>query len=276
MSVKTILVSLNEVSCVTQLVSVARSLARKSNAHVTGLYVIPAVQVYPMVGYDAVPETYDGNRLFFTNNRDKVKAEFETAMKADGLNFSFQEVEGRSPQIALDVAERARARDLVILAAPQADGSSGIETDFAERVVMQAGRPVLVLPRGGADTLSLNEVVLGWDGGREAARAVFDAMPILKDAGRVRIVGIDVAPRGIEPGAEIAETLAQHGVKAEITHIASDGMGAGEALVRSAKDFGAGLIVMGAYGHSRLSEFVFGGATRHTFRNLSLPVLFSH
>jgi nucleotide-binding universal stress UspA family protein len=85
-----------------------------------------------------------------------------------------------------------------------------------------------------------------------------------------------VAPRGVEPAAEIAETLAHHGVKTEITHVTSDGMNAGETLLRAAKDHGAGLLVMGAYGHGRFTEFVFGGATRHVFRNLTTPVLMSH
>lgn len=272
----TLLLSLNEVGKLPQLVEAARSLGATFNAHVTGLYVIPAVQIYPMVGYDAVPETYDGNRQFFLKNQDQVKATFEQAMQADGLSFAFQVVEGRTPQIAMEVANRGRAYDLVVLSAAQPDGGSGIEADFAERVVMVAGRPVLVLPREGVDGLTLREVIVGWDGGREAARAVFDAMPLLRAAERVRLVGIDVVPRGTEPGADIAQTLAHHGVKTEITHVPSDGMSAGDALLRAARDFGAGLLVMGAYSHSRFSEVIFGGATRHVFRNLNLPVLLSH
>lgn len=275
-SSKSVLVSLNEVSQLPQLLAAARALGTWFDAHVTGVYVLPAAQVYPMVGYDAVPETYDGNRQFFAKNLDDVKQKFEAAMKADGIAYTFQQVEGRTPQIAIDAAERARAHDLVVIALPQDDGASGFESDFAERMVMLAGRPVLVLPRKGKMELNLDEVVLGWDGGREAARAVFDAMPLLRHATRVRIVGIDVAPRGVEPGADIAEALAHHGVTTEVTHVSSDGMTSGETLLRSAADFGAGLLVMGAYGHSRFTEFIFGGATRHVFRHMNLPVLMSH
>jgi nucleotide-binding universal stress UspA family protein len=275
-ALRSILVSLNDVAQMPGLLAATRYLASGFSAQVVGLYVIPAVQVYPMMGYDAVPEAYDGNQLFFKKNRDQVKADFEAAMKADGIEYAFQEVQGRSPQIAMEVADRGRAHDMILLAASQAEGASGFEDDLAERVVMLAGRPVLVLPRNAGTTFDFSEILLGWDGGREAARAAFDAMPLLRQAKRVRVVGIDVAPRGIEPAAEIAETLAHHGVKTEITHVSSDGHNAGDTLLRAAKDHGAGLIVMGAYGHSRFTEFIFGGATRHVFRTMNVPVLMSH
>jgi nucleotide-binding universal stress UspA family protein len=275
-SLKSVLVSLNDVAQLSGLLAAARHLAGKFNAQVVGLYVIPAVQIYPMMGYDAPPATYDGNQIFFNQHRDKVKAEFETAMKADGIEYAFQELQGRAPQIASDVADRGRAHDMILLSASQMDGVVGFEDDFAERVVMLAGRPVLVLPRTSGKTFDFSEIVLGWDGGREAARATFDAMPLLRQARRVRVVGIDVAPRGREPASEIAETLAHHGVKTEIIHVTSDGMSAGETLLRSAHDHGAGLLIIGAYGHGRFSEFIFGGATRYVFRNLTLPVLMSH
>jgi nucleotide-binding universal stress UspA family protein len=268
MSYKTIVVSLNETGRLPQILAAARKLGSSFKAHVRGVYVIPAAQVYPMVGYDAVPEIYDGNRVFFQTEKDKVKAAFETAMKADDISSAFVEIDGRTSQIAIEVAEQARSADLVVLAASKADGSSGVETDIAERVVM--------LPREGDAALDLDEALLGWDNGREAARAVFDAMPILRLAKKVRVVGIDVAPKGTEPGADIAETLAHHGVKAEVTHVSSDGMGAGDTLLRAANDLGAGIVVMGAYGHNRLTEFVFGGATRQVVKKLSRPVLMSH
>jgi nucleotide-binding universal stress UspA family protein len=85
-----------------------------------------------------------------------------------------------------------------------------------------------------------------------------------------------VAPRGQEPAGDIAQTLAHHGVTTEITHVTSDGMLIGEALLQAAYDNGAGLLVMGAYGHGRFTELIFGGATRHVFRHMTLPVLMSH
>jgi nucleotide-binding universal stress UspA family protein len=196
------------------------------------------------------------------------------------LSYGFELVDGRSSQIAGDVIEAARSTDFVVMVPAQVDGGSGVEADLAERVVMQAGRPVLLMPAidktGKATQLKLDDVVIAWDGGREASRAAFDALPFLKLAKKVWIFGVDEAKRGFEPEADIANALARHKIKAEITHVSSDGMNTGETLFRAAKDQGAGLLVMGAYGHSRLSEFVFGGATRHVLRNLTMPVLMSH
>jgi nucleotide-binding universal stress UspA family protein len=275
-SLRSILVSLNDVQQLPTILAATRYLAGRFGAQVKGLYVIPATQVYPMMGYDAVPVAYDGNQRFFEKHLDQVKSDFENAMKADGIEFSFQKIDGSSSQIAMTVADQSRAHDISIISVSNMGDGSGLEEDFSERVVMLAGRPVLILPRQAGLKFDFTEIVLGWDGGREAARATFDAMPLLRMARRVRRLSIDVAPRGSEPAAEIAESLAHHGVKTEITHVTSDGMNAGETLLRAAKDHGAGLLVMGAYGHGRFTAFIFGGATRHVFKNLSLPVLMSH
>ena len=152
--------------------------------------------------------------------------------------------------------------------------------DFVEQVIMGAGRPVIILPATGETGLSLDEVVVGWQGGREAARAAFDAVPLLKAAKKVRIVCAsaqkDAAPKGNLPGAGLAETLARHGITAETQTVPTEGYSAGQALLRCADDCGAGLIVIGAYGHSRLTEFIFGGATRFVLSRLNRPVLMSH
>jgi nucleotide-binding universal stress UspA family protein len=276
MTPKTILLCLNEIASNDLAIAAARQLANTFKAHVTGLYVIPAVQIYPTAGMDAPPHVYDGNRIFFEQNKSLVQDKFETAMKADGLSFGFECVDGRSSQIAADVCEAARSSDLVVMVPAQAGGGSGVESDVAERVVMQSGRPVLLMPAGKTTPLKLDDIVVAWDGGREAARAVFDALPVLKLAKKVWVFGVDEAKRGFEPEADIASTLSRHKIKVEITHVSSDGMSTGETLTRAAKDHGAGLLVMGAYGHSRLSEIVFGGATRHVLRNLNMPVLMSH
>ncbi len=118
--------------------------------------------------------------------------------------------------------------------------------------------------------------MVGWNESRESSRAVFDALPLLQKAKLTRLVTVDVPTGGNLPAAGIAETLDRHGVKTEITDVASDGMSVGETLLRAANDHGADLIVLGAYGHSRFSEMVFGGATRHILRNLDRPVLMSH
>lgn len=280
MAYKTILVSLNEVGRVPQLIAAATIIGKTFGSHVAGFYVIPAVQVYPSVGFEAAPQVFEGNRTFFKDNAEKVRQGFESAMKREGLAFDFHLVDARTPIIADDVIAQGRSADLIIVSATNPDEVTGVERDFVEQTIMGAGRPVLVLPYQGEAKVDFNDVVLGWDGGREAARAAFDAMPILAAAKKVRVVRADpqkdASLRGTVPGADLAEALARHGAKAEAQGFPTDGMDAGQALLRCADDCGAGLIVMGAYAHSRLTEFIFGGATRYVLSRLNRPVLMSH
>ena len=185
-----------------------------------------------------------------------------------------------TPIIADEVMAKGRCADIMIVSTTNPDEISGVERDFVEQVLMGAGRPVIVLPYSGDAALSLDEVVVGWDGGREAARSAFDALPLLKAAKKVRIVRIDPQKdpelRASVPGADLAETMARHGVNVEAQGYPTDGLDEGQALMRCAEDCGAGLIVMGAYGHSRLAEFIFGGATRFVLTRMNRPVLLSH
>jgi len=280
MSYKTILVSLNEVGRLAELVAATVTLARETGAHVSGLYVVPAVQVYPSVGFEAAPQVFEGNRSFFKDNGARVKQAFEAAMQREGLSHDFHQVDARTPVIADEVVSSGRVADLVIVSATNPEEITGVERDFVEQTVMALGRPVIVLPYKGKAEVSLNEVIIGWDGGREASRATFDALPLLKKAAKVRVVRIDPQKdpslRGSVAGADLAEALARHGVKAEAQGYPTDGQDEGQALMRCAADSGAGLIVMGAYGHSRLAEFIFGGATRFVLNRLVCPVLMSH
>lgn len=280
MSYRTILVSLNEVGRLAELTAAAASLARETGAHVSGLYVIPAVQVYPSVGFEAAPQVFEGNRTYFKDNSQRVKQAFEEAMRREALTYDFHLVDARTPVIAEEVIAMGRSADLVVVSATNPEEITGVERDFVEQVVMAVGRPVIVLPAQGDARIALAEIVVGWDGGREAARAAFDALPLLKKAEKVRVVRIDPqkdpALRGSIAGADLAGTLARHGIRAEAQGYPTDGLDEGQALMRCAEDNGAGLIVMGAYGHSRLAEFIFGGATRFVLTRMSRPVLMSH
>jgi nucleotide-binding universal stress UspA family protein len=276
MAYKTILLCLNEISRLPQLIAVARQLGVMFNAHVSGLYVVPGVQIYPSVGFSAGPDIFDGTRLYFQKHLPMVRETFETAMKQDKLSFDMHVVDSSMPMIANEIIDNCHNADLVIISCTNPDDSDGVEHDFVERFVLAAGRPVLVLPFKGEVNLKTDQIMVGWNDSRESSRAVFDALPFLQKAKLTRIVSVDVAKRGTLPAASIAESLDRHGVKTEVTDITSDGMKTGEALLRAAHDYGVGLLVIGAYGHSRFAEMIFGGATRYIIRKLDLPVLMSH
>ena len=276
MAYKTILVCLNEIGQLPQLCSVARDLGNKFDAHITGLYVIPGVEVYPTSAYTAGPDFYEGNRTFYQERLTKVRTEFETAMKKDGLSFDFHEVDSIYPQLVHDVLNESRSADLIVASATNRGNLVGVEFDFVERLVIAAGRPVLVLPRNVDGWPDMKEALLAWDDSREASRTAIDAVPLLQVMHRTHIVTVDPEGRGTVPGAAIAEALDRHGIDARTLTVHPEGQTIGETLLRTAKEQGAALIVMGAYGHNRFTEFVFGGATRHVLRHLDRPVLMSH
>ncbi len=280
MAYKTILVSLNEIPRLPHLIAAAAKLGRAFNAHVMGLYAVPAVQFYPSVGYEAMPQYFDGNQIYFRDHAREAEEAFTKAMTAEGISHEFELANGASPDVADEVVARSRCADLILISAISPDQPAGVEPDFAEQVVISTGRPVIILPIKGEAGLKADQIVLAWDGGREATRAAFDAMPLLKMADRVFVTRIDPQKdRGLKnavPGIDLAEMLARHGIKAEVRNISAAGEDAGHALLTTARDEGSGLIVMGAYGHSRLREYIFGGTTRAMLVNMDRPVLMSH
>ena len=277
MSYKTIMVCLNEVSSNDRLTDVTRILAAKFKSHVKGLYVVPGVQIYAGVAAGMGPISYDGFRAYFEKQQPGVKQRFEAAMQKDGLPFDFQTVDSVNPNIANAIIENSRCADLIVIPSGSRNAEEGtIDDGLVDMVVIGAGRPVLVIPDQGKFEFTADDITLGWNNSREAARAVYDAMPFLKAAKKVRVTCVDNKQRGTLPGTDIADTLARHGVKAEVQTIASNGSGAGSTLLQAANDAGSGLIVMGCYGHSRLAELVFGGASRHMLANVDRAVLLSH
>ncbi len=276
MAYKTILVCLNEISRQPQLIAAARQLGIKFGAHISALYIIPGVQVYPSAGYGAGPDIFDGTRVFYQNQLEKTREAFEAAMNLDKLSFDFHVVDYSLPLITNAAIENCRNADLVLISATSPDAEESVEQDFAERFILAAGRPVLVLPFKYDAKLNFDQLMVAWDDSREAARATFDALPFLQKSKMTRLVTVDVSVGGALPAGGIAETLDRHNVKTEITNVSSDGLSTGDTLLRAAKDYGADLIVLGAYGHSRFSEMIFGGATRHILKNLDRPVLMSH
>jgi nucleotide-binding universal stress UspA family protein len=276
MAYKTLLLCLNETQRLKQLITVGRELGAKFKAHVSGLYIIPGVDVFPAGGFAEVPNINDANRKFYETQLEKVRSAFEDAMKDDGLTFDFRLVDSERPSVASEQLAQSHAADLVITSAVDLKAAYGADADAVERLVMGAGRPVLVLPHTGEIKLDWTEALVGWNDSREAALAVFNAVPYLQKFKKVRIITIDVEAIGKVPGAIIAEALNRHGLDVEVLTFNPGGMNTGEALQRVADDYGSGVVVLGAYGHSRVMEFVFGGATRHMLKNVTRPLFMVH
>jgi nucleotide-binding universal stress UspA family protein len=280
MQYKTILVSLNDVARADTLLEVASALARQKDAHVIGHYVVPSVTVYPEVGMALVPSVFEGYQAYFRSKLAEVKDKFEAKMRAEGFRGEWRLVDSAYPEIAASIVEHGRSTDLVVLSQIKTESESNIELDLVARVLMESGRPVLVIPqswRGGAFG---TRVVAGFNGTKEAARNLFDAVPLMRAAKDVRLVWVDPykdrLKSGEVPGAEAAIALSRHGITAIAEPMMTDGRNGGEALLMRAHDLGADLVTMGAYAHSRMQQYIFGGATSHVLEHMSVPVLMSH
>ena len=171
------------------------------------------------------------------------------------------------------VREYGRAADLLVIGRPADD--QGVSIDTIEAALVGTGRPVLIVPA--VPLVSLPEtMVISWKAAPEAARAVTAAMPLLSKAKQILIVTV-AEEEGLsdEEGARLATSLAWHGLNASTRHLRPDRLGAADTLLAAAAEQSA-LVVMGAYGHSRLREWIFGGFTEHVLRGAAVPVLMMH
>ncbi|HEX3411047.1 MAG TPA: universal stress protein [Stellaceae bacterium] len=171
------------------------------------------------------------------------------------------------------VREYGRAADLLVVGHPAED--QGVSIDTIEAALVGTGRPVLIVPA--APLVSLPEtIVIAWKAAPEAARAVTAAMPLLSKAKQILIVTV-AEEQGLsdEEGARLMTALGWHGLNASTRHLRPDRLGAADTLLAAAAEEGA-LVVMGAYGHSRFREWIFGGFTEHVLRGAAVPVLMMH
>jgi nucleotide-binding universal stress UspA family protein len=281
MSYKDLLVVLDSDAASRGRIDLAAGLAERFAAHLVGLYALPVPEPPRHLGY------YDPTLLdpFFREMREKAqevceneRAAFEHASSLRGLSAEWRITE---PGTASDPALHARYVDLTILGQLDPDrGDADLMRPRPEQVALACGRPVLVVPYAGRFATLGRRVLIGWNASREATRAVNDALPLLIAAEAVTVLTIDAREgpdaHGALPGADISLHLARHGVKAEIERTVSAGIPAGELMLSRAADLGADLLVIGAYGHSRVRELLLGGATRSILRSMTLPVLMSH
>ena len=174
--------------------------------------------------------------------------------------------------------------DLLVLGQtdPQA-GTPGAIRSLPQELLLHCGRPLLVMPYrpvdAGEAVNTFHHPLLAWDGGRHAARAISDALPLLKLAQWVSLLVLNAeqhpGTHGAQPGADMALLLARHGVRIEVTHEYTTAA-IGDALLGTAAELGCDLLVMGGYGHRRGRETLLGGTTRTVLRDMTLPVLISH
>ncbi len=280
MPYKTILAYLSEPEHVQSILNVAMSLAEKQGAHLVGLHVIPKVPLYDnLLNVEVATEVIERQREAQRDNAEAVGEAFRDFEGQRSANTDWRCVSASYPDLPVAVAEQARTADLTIVGPHDSDPFDAW-SGLPARVVLGSGRPVLIIPSAGALNGIGENVLVAWNASREAARAAFDAVPLLQDAKNVTVLVINRdhnrKENAVSAGDDLALALARHGIKAEADMAFNSDINVPDELLSRAADFGSDLLVMGCYGHSRLREAVFGGTTRDILKTMTVPVLMSH
>ena len=276
MGLKTVLVHVDTGPSAPARLRLSAELAARFGAHVTGLYVRRPFQAPAFTdagpAMDSLYRTYEN-----ATKADEAlaSASFRNLMGGTSLSSEWRVTDGLVEEV---VAAHARYVDLVIVGQAEPDApATTTPPDLAETVAMAGERPVLIVPHIGAVKPPGKTVLLCWNGTREAARAATGALPILEKADKVIILLIDPGSDGDErPGADVAGWLVRHGVKAVVQRDTAAGSSVGGVILSRAADHDADLIVMGLYGHSRMREWVLGGASRTLLASMTVPLLVAH
>jgi nucleotide-binding universal stress UspA family protein len=280
MAYKDILVCLDPSEAGKRRAAFAVEFARVHQAHITGFTLTPTGAILyfaPETPPILLPPDFLENARAASQS---AHAHFEEEARRAGVSYEQRPLEGLPPVLPELFTTSTRHADLSILPQPP-DGSLALAQEMlVERALYASGRPTLVVPASDSSLAQPDVVLAAWDGSQEATRAFNDAIPILQKAKRV-VVMVAKPDRmahsyGEEPGADIALHLTRHGIQTEVRRAAEDGVSAGALILTQAKEVGAGLIVMGAYHHSRLREFILGGPTRTVLEHTTVPVFMAH
>jgi nucleotide-binding universal stress UspA family protein len=259
----------------TGILEFAGVIAQENGAHLTAVFMQPMPAATPPEMFargKGIPHVIEEHQAQLEGIEASHRARFDGIVRRHGIGSEWRSL----PHSSKDVEAHAHYADLVVVARPDPPEHTAGPRGLVDSLVLTSGRPVIVLPPRGTAS-RVRRILVGWNGRREAVRAVADAMPLLVRAEVVEVLVVDHerhrADHGQEPGADIARYLARHGAQVEVRRLSSDGEDVGRVLLSQAAELGADLLVMGAYGHSHLSEWMFGGVTRTILHEADLPVL---
>jgi nucleotide-binding universal stress UspA family protein len=254
----------------------AISLGAVFGAHIVGIAFIDD-PVIPDGALGGIPvDMIEMQREENRKTAETAAARFETGARTAGISAETRILEASVGGGASLFGAIARRFDLAIVGQAQREHGASEEV-MIEAALFESGRPLVVVPYIQRQGLKLDRVIVCWDGGRTAARAIADAMPFLERAKAVDVVIVAEERKQDEiTGAKLVQHLARHGIAASARRTSKGDISIENVILSYAADSGADFLVMGGYGHSRLREFILGGATRGILSSMTLPVLMSH
>ncbi|MEM6439474.1 MAG: universal stress protein [Pseudomonadota bacterium] len=278
MALKNILVSYNALGASDAALAVAALMARKYDAHLTGLLSWGPSRISAALGPWVTTELLDSIRIEEARRRTEI-AEAFAAAAADLTHerpgkVHFMDLGGDADE---SLMEAARVYDIVVMGQHESSAETAHIAPHPDVIALRSGRPVLIVPQGyGADRL-VERAVLAWDGGRAAARAMADAMILLESKSHVTVFAAgDAEQTRRREGRDVVDHLARHGVRTDWRPVAAPAGGIARALLQTVEDAKAGLLVMGAYERSKFAEDLVGGVTKSVLAEAQVPVLMSH
>lgn len=258
---------------------IAAALCEEAGAHLSVL--VTAIAAPPPIGEYAavVSQAWLEERQSEIEDLEKRTAEVTALI---GGRACSADVTSEYAELAWSdeaIGRRARYADLTVLG-PQLEAGDQLRDKIIAGALFASGKPLLVIPEGARPTLAPKRLVVGWDARIEASRAVRESLTLLRKADTVHVTLVDPEKgedrHGAEPGADIATYLSRHGVKVTVDRLPSENRPIADVLNEHALDVAADMLVMGAYGHSRLRERLFGGVTRTVLDTPKLPTLMAH
>jgi len=281
MSIKTILAYLPSEELAEPVMAAAVTLAKAYEAHIVGLHL--EASYYPAYGEVAIampPDVIEQMRKPLRERANKLEESFKARMADAGVSSEWRSGTSEYSMLPGRIVDEAASADLVLC--PQVDPESVDVTtlDLPERLIMEGGRPVLVVPPEKAVQAPPKRVLIAWNHSPQAARAVFDSLDLMKDAEAITILtlaGSAEARQEAEGHAEnLAATLGRHGLDAKVEAVETGQTSASDYLRARLDQDGADLLIMGCYGHSRFRELVFGGVSRDILGGVKIPTVMAH
>jgi nucleotide-binding universal stress UspA family protein len=277
MAIKEIIVHVDNTVACENRINTAIELATQHDAELTSIYVIPS---YPM-------PTYYEAQISLEILAEVDKSAKKSARQAQRRYEKMAADAGLAAKTIIEednlisvLSKHARYADLIVLGQDDEVDPLSLGEALADNIVLEGGTPCLVIPCKSTNKQMGKRVLVAWNASREAARAIKDALPVLKRSESIELLSIDSDALEVEEncdqGKDILAYLTRHGIVAEHYIERNKDLSPGDAILARVSETDADLIVMGAYGHSRLRETILGGATRKILKQMTVPVFISH